>query len=273
MADVKWIKTAIDIFDDDKALLIENMPQTKPIADSILVIWVKLLCFAGKQNNGGVFVMGNNKPYTDEMLAIIFRRDEKIVKNAFKTFEEYGMIERINGVITIPNWEKHQSLDQLEQAKENTRKRVAKHREKQKLLAKSNVVTECNGDVTLHVTPCNGDRLEEEKNRLEENRLEEEKKKEKEIRHKYGEYSNVLLSDSDLEKLKDEFPSDYESRIENLSSYIASTGKTYKNHLATIRNWARNEKERAPTQHQPSQNNHSSGNPFLDLLNDEGDLT
>lgn len=66
-----------------------------------------------------------------------------------------------------------------------------------------------------------------------------EKKKEKEIRHKYGEYSNVLLSDSDYEKLKSEFPSDYTARIESLSSYIASTGKTYKNHLATIRNWAR----------------------------------
>ncbi len=68
-----------------------------------------------------------------------------------------------------------------------------------------------------------------------------EKKKEKEIRHKYGEYSNVLLSDSDYEKLKNEFPSDYTARIESLSSYIASTGKSYKNHLATIRNWARKE--------------------------------
>lgn len=68
-----------------------------------------------------------------------------------------------------------------------------------------------------------------------------EKKKEKEIRHKYGEYSNVLLSDSDYEKLKSEFPSDYTARIESLSSYIASTGKSYKNHLATIRNWARKE--------------------------------
>lgn len=61
----------------------------------------------------------------------------------------------------------------------------------------------------------------------------------KPIRHKYGEYQNVLLSDSDLEKLKAEFPTDYESRIERLSEYIASTGKSYKNHLATIRNWSK----------------------------------
>ena len=61
--------------------------------------------------------------------------------------------------------------------------------------------------------------------------------------HKYGEYSNVLLSDSDMEKLKEEFPTDWEERIERLSSYMASSGKSYKNHLATIRNWARREKE------------------------------
>lgn len=64
--------------------------------------------------------------------------------------------------------------------------------------------------------------------------------KEKEIiRHKYGEYKNVLLSDEDMEKLKTEFPRDYEERIDRLSGYIAQSGKSYKSHLATIRNWAR----------------------------------
>ena len=75
----------------------------------------------------------------------------------------------------------------------------------------------------------------------------EKESEEKDIRHKYGEYKNVLLSDSDLDKLKDEFPSDYQERIENLSAYIASTGKSYKNHLATIRNWARKDKEQTKT--------------------------
>lgn len=73
-----------------------------------------------------------------------------------------------------------------------------------------------------------------------------EKPIKKPIRHKHGEYNNVLLSDEDYEKLKSEFPSDYEERIERLSSYMASTGKSYKNHLATIRNWAR--KDRSKTE-------------------------
>jgi hypothetical protein len=57
-------------------------------------------------------------------------------------------------------------------------------------------------------------------------------------KHKYGEYSNVLLSDEDLAKLKSEF-TDWQQRIERLSAYKASTGKVYKNDLATIRNWAK----------------------------------
>lgn len=85
----------------------------------------------------------------------------------------------------------------------------------------------------------------------------------KPVRHKYGEYQNVLLSDEDYDKLVREFPTDYEQRIERLSSYIASTGKSYKNHLATIRNWARNDKGQAAP-------NSKSSNPFLDIVKDGG---
>ena len=62
-------------------------------------------------------------------------------------------------------------------------------------------------------------------------------------KHKYGEYKNVLLTDDELEKLKAEY-ADYLDRIERLSSYIASTGKAYKSHYATIKNWARADAEK-----------------------------
>lgn len=57
------------------------------------------------------------------------------------------------------------------------------------------------------------------------------------MKRAYGEYVNVKLTDADLSKLKADFPADWQERIERLSTYMASTGKTYKNHLATIRNW------------------------------------
>lgn len=229
MAEVKWIKITTDIFDDEKILLIESMPD----AYAIITVWFKLLCMAGKQNNSGVFVMGKIA-YTDKMLATIFRMKESTVQLALHTFEQFGMIKIIDGVITIPNWEKHQNLDKLEQAKEQTRLRVAKHREKQRMLAG------CNVTVTQGVTQSNADRVDKEED------LEGEKdnslEKPKETRHKYGLYNNVLLSGSDIEKLQKEFP-DYANRIERLSEYIASTGKSYKNHLATIRSWAKKDKQ------------------------------
>ena len=130
MADIKWIKITTDIFDDEKMLIIEAMPS----ADSIIVIWFKLLTFAGKQNNHGVFIMSNRIAYTDEMLAAIFRRDVNLVRMALKTFEQLGMIEIIEDVITIPNWNKHQSLDAYEKKKERDRLYQQERRKKQKML-------------------------------------------------------------------------------------------------------------------------------------------
>lgn len=181
MADVKWIKITTDIFDDEKILLIESLPD----AYAIITVWFKLLCLAGKQNNSGVFMMGRI-PYTDKMLATIFRMKESTVTMALKTFEDFNMVEIVDGVITIPNWEKHQSLDQLEQAKENTRKRVARHREKQKLLAQNITANECNAGVTLQVTQCNGDRK----------RIEEDKDKEEDIKKKSKKETTHTLFDS-----------------------------------------------------------------------------
>ena len=144
MADVKWIKICTDIFDDEKMMLLDALPEH----DAVIVIWFKLLCMAGKQNNGGVFMLNDKLAYTDEMLATIFRRPINIVRLALNTFEQFGMIEIVNNAYTIPNWEKHQSIDKLEQLREQNRLRVAKHREKQKLLSgceSGNVtVMECN---------------------------------------------------------------------------------------------------------------------------------
>ncbi len=64
-------------------------------------------------------------------------------------------------------------------------------------------------------------------------------------RHKYGFYKNILFTDEEFAKLQAEFPADYAKRIERLSEYIASTGKSYKSHLATIRSWARKDRVKA----------------------------
>lgn len=162
-AEIKWIKIATNVFSDEKIMLIEQMPE----ADTIIVIWFKLLCMAGRENNCGVFIMGNRIPYTDEMLATIFRRSLPIVRLALSTFEAFGMIDIIedsngNDIYTIPNWEKHQNIEGMERIREQNRirKQRQREREKQALLPD-------------HVKSRDNHATEEEK--------EEEKEKEKNI--------------------------------------------------------------------------------------------
>lgn len=130
MAEVKWIKIATDIFDDEKILLIEGLPD----AYAIITVWFKLLCLAGKKNNGGVFLMNDKIPYTDKMLATIFRMNESTVKLALNAFEQFKMIEIVEGIITIPNWNKHQTLDAYERKKERDRLYQEERRAKQRVL-------------------------------------------------------------------------------------------------------------------------------------------
>lgn len=154
MADVKWIKIVTDIFDDEKIQLIEGMPE----ADSIIVIWFKLLCLAGRTNSSGVLMMSNKIPYTEDMLATIFRRKKTTVQLALEVFQQFGMIEIINNVITIPNWGKHQTLDIIEKRREYQREYMAKKREEQKqLTCKPNSRVNSKPNSETNVRPIEGE--------------------------------------------------------------------------------------------------------------------
>jgi predicted phage replisome organizer/uncharacterized phage protein (TIGR02220 family) len=130
MSSVKWIKLSTHMFEDEKIRLIEQMPE----ADTILIIWVKLLAQAGKTNASGYIYLNENIPYTDEMLATIFNRPLNIVRLALQTFKQFGMLEITDGdFISIANWEKHQNIAGLDKIREQTRQRVARHREKKQV--------------------------------------------------------------------------------------------------------------------------------------------
>ena len=245
MADVKWIKITTDIFDDDKILLIESLPE----ADSIIVIWFKLLCLAGKQNNSGVFIMGNRIAYTDKMLATIFRRKETTIQLALQTFEQFGMIELIDGVITIPNWGKHQSLDQLESRNEYMKNYMSEYRKKQKLLSKGEKV---NSKVNSKVNVSKADKSREEEKRKEEIRVDvvvedgNNTNNEKTVENSPLEYMGgklgkgvVLLSDIQRDTLLEKLGLDaFNHYVEKLATFIIEKNAKVGNHYGTILKWA-----------------------------------
>ena len=231
MSDVKWIKIVTDIFDDEKMMLIEQLPE----ADTIIVVWFKLLCLAGKQNNRGVFLIRDAMPYTDEMFTAIFRRPLNTVRLALDTFVKFGMVEIINGVLTVPNWGKHQNIEGMERRQEYMRDYMKGYREEQKLIADSKCLRK-------HLR-------KQDVNSLESSISSSDSSSTKGIvkgKHKHGEYKNVLLSDDELEKLKVAFPAEWQDRIERLSIYMESKGAKYKSHYATILNWARKDTDNKP---------------------------
>lgn len=70
----------------------------------------------------------------------------------------------------------------------------------------------------------------------EKNNIKTVKQRSKDNRTTYGKYQNVFLSTEELEQLQMEVPL-YLEYIEKLSGYMQSSGKRYKDHVATIRSW------------------------------------
>lgn len=169
MADVKWIKIATNMFDNRKIKLIEVMPE----GDAIIAIWFKLLCLAGTTNDSGTVYFTKDIPYTEEMLASIFNRPLTTVRLAIATFKKFEMVEIVDDFIQISNWEKYQNLDGLDKIREQTRKRVALHRLKQKALQSNE--TKCNVICNATITQCNALDKEEDKDKevLKENIIKE----------------------------------------------------------------------------------------------------
>ncbi|MEW9575837.1 phage replisome organizer N-terminal domain-containing protein [Bacillus toyonensis] len=173
MADVKWIKLSTSMFEDEKIRLIESLPD----ADTLLIIWIKLLSQAGRTNANGYIFLSENIPFTEEMLSTLFNRPIATVRLALQTFKQFGMIDITDDqYICISNWEKHQNVDGLEKIREQNRLRKQKQREKLKL--------ETSRDGHGTITQSHATDIEEDKE-LDIDKEKDKKKKEKPSRHKF----------------------------------------------------------------------------------------
>lgn len=225
MAEVKWIKIATDIFNNKKIRLIESMPD----GDSIIVIWFKLLMLAGNVNDGGAVYFTKDIPYTEQMLSTVFNRPLTTVQLALSTFEKFQMIEIVNEIIQVSNWEKYQNVDRLEEIREYNRLAKQRSRAKQKLL-----IEDVN-DKSMTSQRCHDTDID----------IEVDKEKDKESKHppkhKYGEFNHVLLLDSEYERLALDYGEDMRAKaITFLDEYIEEKGAKYKSHYMAIRRWVVN---------------------------------
>lgn len=248
MADVKWIKLTTDIFENRKIRQIECLPD----GDSIIVIWVKLLCLAGSINDSGLLYITKEIPYTEQMLATQFGRPLATIQLAMKTFEQFGMLEVIDNVLHISNWEKYQNVDRLAELKEYNRNAQRKSRAKKKLLNDVN-------DMSMTCQPCQDiDKSRIEKIRKEEIRVdvvvddepsyngnETEENVDKNVDNSF-EYMGgqlgkgvVILTNAQRDALLEKLGIDaFNHYIDKLSTFILSKDAKVGNHYQTIRKWA-----------------------------------
>lgn len=130
MAEIRWIKLRIDMFDDEKIKIIQSMPE----GDAILVIWIRIIALAGKCNAGGLVLVEDEFPYTDEMLSVIFGKPLATVRLALKTFEKFRMIEITEKGFYITNFDRHQNVEGMDKIREQNRIRKQRERAKKKAL-------------------------------------------------------------------------------------------------------------------------------------------
>lgn len=155
MADVKWIKITTDMFDNRKLKHLRRLPD----GNNIVLIWVMLLTMAGRCNAGGMIFLTENIPYTAKMLADELDFEENTVLLALNALEQLNMIVADSGFFKVAGWDEYQNVDGLEKIKEQTRRRVAAHRERQKALPDGMT----SGNVTCNVTVTQSNATDKEK--------------------------------------------------------------------------------------------------------------
>lgn len=189
MKDIKWIKLDTNLFDNRKIKQIEAMPD----GDALVVIWLKLLILAGIVNDGGCVYFTKDLPFTDQLLATQFNRPLATVQLALATFQRFGMIEIIDDMILVSNWEKYQNIEGMERIREQNRIRKQRQRERERLLLSDGHVT-----VTQdHATDI--DKEEDKDNKKES------KKESKNARNSYDSVIDNFTDDPDLIAMIKEF--------------------------------------------------------------------
>lgn len=242
-----WLRLQKDFFKRHDIRIVESMPNGK----DYILFYLKVICESA--NHGGNLRFSETIPYSEEMLATITNTNVDVVRNAIKIFQELNMIEVLdNGtyfmheVQNMVGYETEWAIKKREYRKKVNAQNV--------LQSENNAIKALKGgqyeDNVLNVRTNKGQCPKKEDNVRQEKEIEIEKEIDIEIEKEreletghpapaaYGRYHNVILSDTELDGLKTELPGKWEYYIDRLSCHIASSGRKYKSHAATIFKWA-----------------------------------
>ena len=220
-----FLKLKENYFDDDAIVLLESMPDGMLYSNILLKMYLKSL------KNGGRLQLDEHIPYTAQMIATLTRQQIGTVERALKIFMELGLVEPLqNGALYMSNIE----LLIGQSSTEAERKRAARLANKALLPSRTK-----SGQMSDIRPP------DIEKDIEIDIELERESDTGQTAPALLGRYENVSLSEKELSELQTELPGTWRQYIERLSEYMASTGKKYSSHVATIRRWAAEDGKKA----------------------------
>ena len=216
-----YLKLKENYFDDDSIVLLESMQDGVLYSNILLKLYLKSL------KHGGRLQLDEDIPYTAQMIATITRQQIGTVERALQIFLKLGLVEVLDsGTFYMSNIELLIGQSSTEAAK---------------LQNKALSAPRTNGGHLSDIRPPEIEIKKEIDIELEK----EGELKGQALARSYGRYENVFLTDTELSELQAELPEKWAYYIERLSGYIASTGKKYKNHAATIRRWAADDTAKA----------------------------
>ena len=215
-----YLKLKDNFFDGDSIVLLENMQDGILYSNILLKLYLKSL------KNGGRLQLDEHIPYTAQMIATLTRHQIGTVERALNIFRQLGLVEELDGGLLYMT-----DIELMigQSSTEAERKRAAR------LENKALFPTRTNGG---HLSDICSPEIEIKKEIDIESEIEREKETGQSTPAVYGRYKNIYLTDTELSELQAELPDTWDYYINRLSEYMASKGKSYDNHAATIRRWA-----------------------------------
>ena len=216
-----YLKLKENFYNSETMVILESMQDGLLYSNLLLKMYLMSL------KSGGILMLNDHLPHTPQTIATFTRHQVGTVERALKVFLEFGLVEILtDGAYYMADIQ----LLIGQSSTEGERKKKERMRLKRQKLLPSGGADIC--------PPENRDKRLDIRDKSIENR-------ESESAHAYGRYQNVFLTDGELADLQASFPTVWGQYIEKLSEYMASTGKRYQSHAATIRRWAGEDAKKA----------------------------
>ena len=232
-----WLKLKNDYFTQPKIKKLRKIAG----GDTYTIIYLKLQLLS-LENDGKLFFEGIEESFVEE-LALTLDEDVENVNITIQYLLRQGLLEEkdMNEYLMTETQTLIGSETAAAARKRKSRERLKAQKQLQicdNVTAESQAVTNSHIEIEKEIELEIENREEIDNGSNEPNTSSSTALKKKAPKHRHGEFKNVLLTDDELKRLKEEYGKEVISKaIKKLDEYIEESGKKYKNHNLTIRRW------------------------------------